>query len=149
MGVLSRLAILRMSLLCPSGMPVRWFSVRYLALVVEVKPEVKFQASHLLRMPSRFLDEVTDGKASWLTSVVFAVGMYTKRGPQVHGPPLWTWSMDHLCEPSPCTTPVDPVHRPPLWTRSIDHPCGPGFLTLCTPYYTESCPRNLWQRNLC
>ena len=53
-GVLSRLAILRMSLLCPSGMPVRWFSVRYLALVVKVKPEVKFQASHLLRMPSRF-----------------------------------------------------------------------------------------------
>ena len=32
---------------------------------------------------------------------------------RVHGPPLWTRSMDH---------PMDPVHGPPLWTRSMDHP---------------------------
>ena len=34
---------------------------------------------------------------------------YTKHGPQVHGPPLWTRSMDHLFRPDPWTTPVDPV----------------------------------------
>ena len=34
-------------------------------------------------------------------------GTYTKHGPQVHGPPLWTRSMDPF---------MDPVHGPPLWT---------------------------------
>ena len=34
-------------------------------------------------------------------------GTYTKHGPQVHGPPLWTGSMDPF---------MDPVHGPPLWT---------------------------------
>ena len=33
--------------------------------------------------------------------------MYTKHGPQVHGPPLWTRSMDPF---------MDQVHAPPLWT---------------------------------
>ena len=41
-------------------------------------PEVKFQASRLLRMPSRFWDEVTDGKVSWLPSVVFAMASLCK-----------------------------------------------------------------------
>ena len=41
-------------------------------------PEVKFQASHLLRMPSRFGDEVTDGKVSWLLSVAFAMASLYK-----------------------------------------------------------------------
>ena len=34
-------------------------------------------------------------------------GTYTKHGLPVHGPPLWTRSMDHLCGPGPWTTPVD------------------------------------------
>ena len=29
-------------------------------------------------------------------------------------------------DPGPWTTHVDPVHGPPMWTRSMDHPCGPG-----------------------
>ena len=28
--------------------------------------------------------------------------------------------------PGPWTTPLDPVHGPPLWTRSMDHPYGPN-----------------------
>ena len=32
---------------------------------------------------------------------------------RLHGPPLWTRSIDH---------PMDPVHGPPVWTGSMDHP---------------------------
>ena len=33
-------------------------------------------------------------------------GTYTKHGPPVHGPTLWTRSMDHLCGSGPWTTPI-------------------------------------------
>ena len=32
--------------------------------------------------------------------------------------------------PGPWTTPLDPVHGPPLWSRSMDHPCGHKFIRL-------------------
>ena len=43
----------------------------------------------------------------WQIKRQFLCGMYTKHGPQVHGPPLWTRSMDPF---------MDPVHGLPLWT---------------------------------
>ena len=46
----------------------------------------------------------------------------TKHGPGVHGPPLWTGSMDHVHGPGPWT----PCHGPGPWT-----PChGPGPWTV-------------------
>ena len=36
----------------------------------------------------------------------------TKHGPGVHGPPLWTGSMDHVHGPGPWT----PCHGPGPWT---------------------------------
>ena len=41
----------------------------------------------------------------------------TKHGPGVHGPPLWTGSMDHF---------MDRVHRPPV----MDQVHGQFFLVL-------------------
>ena len=38
MGVLRRLTIFKISLLCPSGIPARSFTVRYFAPAVDVKP---------------------------------------------------------------------------------------------------------------
>ena len=40
------------------------------------------------------------------------VGVRTKHGPGVHGPPLWTGSMDHFHGPGPWT----PCHGPGPWT---------------------------------
>ena len=40
----------------------------------------------------------------------------------VNGPHLWTWSMDHICGPSPWTS---------SWIRSIDYPVDhPQFLKM-------------------
>ena len=39
-------------------------------------------------------------------------GVRTKHGPGVHGPPLWTGSMDHFHGPGPWT----PCHGPGPWT---------------------------------
>ena len=43
---------------------------------------------------------------------------YTKYGPQVHGPPLWTRSMDHLFGPGPWT----PSWTTPLFKRQRTRP---------------------------
>ena len=43
---------------------------------------------------------------------------YTKHGPQVHGPPLWTRSMDHLFRPGPWT----PSWTTPLFKRQRTRP---------------------------
>ena len=50
----------------------------------------------------------------------------TKPGPQVHGPPLWTGSMDPLFGPGAWTPYLDWVHGPPIWTGCMDPLFGPG-----------------------
>ena len=47
-GVLRRLTIFRISLLCPSGIPARSFSVRYFALALDVKPLLRNSPAYTL-----------------------------------------------------------------------------------------------------
>ena len=66
----------------------------------------------ITRVPRVLFEFLTHSAAS--ACINMPVRTYTKHGPPVHEPPLWTRSMDHPCGPGPWTTPVDPVHGPPL-----------------------------------
>ena len=46
-GVLRRLTIFKISLLCPSGIPEGSFSVRYFALAVDVKPLLRNSPAYI------------------------------------------------------------------------------------------------------
>ena len=49
--------------------------------------------------------------------VTYPMWVRTKHGPGVHGPPLWTGSMDHFHGPGPWT----PCHGPGPWTVFFDN----------------------------
>ena len=54
----------------------------------------------------------TPAPVNLIQAVTLIKGVRTKRGPGVHGPPLWTGSMDHFHGPGPWT----PCHGPGPWT---------------------------------
>ena len=54
-GVLRRLTIFKISLLCPSGIPARSFSVRYFALAVDVKPLLRNSPAYINKSSSTSL----------------------------------------------------------------------------------------------
>ena len=60
-----------------------------------------------------FLDSVRGEQPQNTRPQSFEInGVRTKHGPGVHGPPLWTGSMDHFHGPGPWT----PCHGPGPWT---------------------------------
>ena len=63
-----------------------------------------------------FLDSVRGEQPQNTRPQSFEInGVRTKHGPGVHGPPLWTGSMDHFHGPGPWT----PRHGPGPWTVFI------------------------------
>ena len=54
-GVLRRLTIFKISLLCPSGIPARSFSVRYFALAVHVEPLLRNSPAYINKSSSTSL----------------------------------------------------------------------------------------------
>ena len=54
-GVLRRLTIFKISLLCPSGIPARSFSVRYFALAVDVEPLLRNSPAYINKSSSTSL----------------------------------------------------------------------------------------------